>query len=166
MVLDITNNKRVDTGLLERIVGEVERMASNTTSMTDERSCSNQVCSVDSQVNICNESTNAEPEVRKSRKTEHLLEFLGKVLKQVCLHYYLFICFLMLPRPKFLQYMFLLKTEPIFQSRQFERSFPCLLVCCICLLIIVVSLALFPKKISCYDFEQLSFYILILLPHM
>lgn len=64
MVLDITNNKRIDAELLERIVAEVEIRASHTTpDMMDEDNCST--------------------EVGKSRETEHLVEFLGKVLQQV-----------------------------------------------------------------------------------
>ncbi|ONI20710.1 hypothetical protein PRUPE_2G030300 [Prunus persica] len=64
MVLDITNNKRIDAELLERIVAEVEIRASHTTpDMTDEDNCST--------------------EVGKSRETEHLVEFLGKVLQQI-----------------------------------------------------------------------------------
>ncbi|VVA28890.1 PREDICTED: tetratricopeptide repeat [Prunus dulcis] len=64
MVLDITNNKRIDAELLERIVAEVEIRASHTTpDMTDEDKCST--------------------EVGQSRETEHLVEFLGKVLQQI-----------------------------------------------------------------------------------
>ncbi|CAL8114489.1 unnamed protein product [Prunus armeniaca] len=64
MVLDITNNKRIDAELLERIVAEVEIRASHTTpDMTDEDNCST--------------------EVGKFRETEHLIEFLGKVLQQI-----------------------------------------------------------------------------------
>ncbi|PQQ16533.1 tetratricopeptide repeat protein 27 homolog [Prunus yedoensis var. nudiflora] len=64
MVLDITNNKRIDAELLERIVAEVEIRAAHTTpDMTDEDNCPT--------------------EVGKSRETEHLVEFLGKVLQQI-----------------------------------------------------------------------------------
>ncbi|KAG2398668.1 uncharacterized protein HKW66_Vig0088510 [Vigna angularis] len=68
MVLDITNYKRVDSELLERITGEVE-----------------QLCIVDS-------GAEYEMEVRgasvagRSRETEKLLVLLGKVLQQIVKH--------------------------------------------------------------------------------
>lgn len=71
-VLDLTNNKRIDAELLERIMTEVESMASLTNAaMTDEHNC------------LLNEMTKAESEVGKSREAEHLVEFLGKVLQQI-----------------------------------------------------------------------------------
>lgn len=71
-MLDLTNNKRIDAELLERIMTEVESMASLTNAaMTDEHNC------------LVNEMTKAESEVGKSREAEHLVEFLGKVLQQV-----------------------------------------------------------------------------------
>lgn len=73
MVLDLTNNKRIDAELLERIMTEVESMSSPTNSaMTD---------NVDN--TFVSGTTNTESEVGKSREAEHLVEFLGKVLQQV-----------------------------------------------------------------------------------
>ncbi|XP_061998164.1 uncharacterized protein LOC133715625 isoform X2 [Rosa rugosa] len=72
-VLDLTNNKRIDAELLERIMTEVESMASPTnSSMTD----------VEDNFLVCG-TTNAASEVGKSREAEHLVEFLGKVLQQI-----------------------------------------------------------------------------------
>ncbi|PRQ55100.1 putative tetratricopeptide-like helical domain-containing protein [Rosa chinensis] len=72
-VLDLTNNKRIDAELLERIMTEVESMASPTNSaMTD-----------DGDNFPVSGTTNAESDVGKSREAEHLVEFLGKVLQQV-----------------------------------------------------------------------------------
>ncbi|KAM5550824.1 hypothetical protein ABKV19_027262 [Rosa sericea] len=72
-VLDLTNNKRIDAELLERIMTEVESMASPTNSaMTD-----------DGDNFPVSGTTNAESDVGKSWEAEHLVEFLGKVLQQV-----------------------------------------------------------------------------------
>ncbi|PRQ55006.1 putative acetyltransferase A, auxiliary subunit [Rosa chinensis] len=72
-VLDLTNNKRIDAELLERIMTEVESVASPTNSaMTD-----------DGDNFPVSGTTNAESDVGKSREAEHLVEFLGKVLQQV-----------------------------------------------------------------------------------
>lgn len=84
MVLDMTNNKRVDAEFMERVVAEVERMSSNTTpAMMDENISANQECSLNSQINIWNGLSNAESEVAKSREIKHLVDFLGKVLQKV-----------------------------------------------------------------------------------
>ncbi|XP_050387564.1 uncharacterized protein LOC126803890 isoform X7 [Argentina anserina] len=72
MVLDLTNNKRIDTELLERIMTEVESMASHNSAMTDNK---HNV--------LINGTANAESEVGNSREAEHLVEFLGKVLQQI-----------------------------------------------------------------------------------
>ncbi|PRQ55074.1 putative 43kDa postsynaptic protein [Rosa chinensis] len=70
-VLDLTNNKRIDAELLERIMTEVESMASPTNSaMTDD----------EDNFLICG-TTNAASEVGKSREAEHLVEFLGKIVR-------------------------------------------------------------------------------------
>ncbi|PRQ55022.1 putative tetratricopeptide-like helical domain-containing protein [Rosa chinensis] len=74
-VLDLTNNKRIDAELLERIMTEVESMASPTnSSMTD-----------DEDNFLVSGTTNAASEVGKSREAEHLVEFLGKVIQQITL---------------------------------------------------------------------------------
>ncbi|TQD93794.1 hypothetical protein C1H46_020566 [Malus baccata] len=84
MVLDMTNNKRVDAEFMERVVAEVERMSSNMTpTMMDKNLSPNQECSVNSQINIWNGLSNAESEVAKSREIKHLVDFLGKVLQKV-----------------------------------------------------------------------------------
>ncbi|CAN6555577.1 unnamed protein product [Malus baccata var. baccata] len=84
MVLDMTNNKRVDAEFMERVVAEVERMSSNMTpAMMDKNLSPNQECSVNSQINIWNGLSNAESEVAKSREIKHLVDFLGKVLQKV-----------------------------------------------------------------------------------
>lgn len=59
----MTNNKRVDAELLERIMQEVERRASNSHSESHHRE--------------------ADLVVEKSRETDHMVELIGKVLRQV-----------------------------------------------------------------------------------
>lgn len=62
-VIDMTNNKRVDAELLERIMQEVERRASNSHSESHHRE--------------------ADLVVEKSRETDHMVELIGKVLRQI-----------------------------------------------------------------------------------
>ncbi|XP_022134957.1 tetratricopeptide repeat protein 27 homolog [Momordica charantia] len=62
-VIDMTNNNRVDVDLLERIMQEVERKASNSHSESHHRE--------------------ADLVVEKSRETDHLVELIGKILRQI-----------------------------------------------------------------------------------
>ncbi|CAK9329909.1 unnamed protein product [Citrullus colocynthis] len=62
-VIDMTNNKRVDAELLERIMQEVERRASNSHSESHHHE--------------------ADLVVEKSRETDHMVELIGKVLRQI-----------------------------------------------------------------------------------
>ncbi|KAA0032517.1 tetratricopeptide repeat protein 27-like protein [Cucumis melo var. makuwa] len=62
-VADMTNNKRVDAELLERIMQEVERRASNSHSESNYHE--------------------ADLAVEKSRETDHMVELIGKVLRQI-----------------------------------------------------------------------------------
>lgn len=86
MVLDMTNNKRVDTELLERITREVEKRLSTSNSAppvtTDNKPNTDQLCHVDS-------GSEHQEEVSRvsvagtARETEQLISLLGKVLQQV-----------------------------------------------------------------------------------
>ncbi|CAJ1975358.1 unnamed protein product [Sphenostylis stenocarpa] len=85
MILDITNNKRVDSELLERITGEVEKrlLACNMLPLvTGNKPKTDQLCIVDSgseyEKEICGASV-----AGRSRETEQLLFLLGKVLQQI-----------------------------------------------------------------------------------
>lgn len=62
-MIDITKNSRVDVELLERIMQEVERRASN--SHSEYYHCE------------------ADLTVDKSRETDHMVELIGKVFRQV-----------------------------------------------------------------------------------
>ncbi|KAM7267769.1 hypothetical protein ACFE04_009935 [Oxalis oulophora] len=77
MVLDITKNKQVDTGLLEKIMLEVEQRTS-----TEQCSLSSATSTSDSTLNFTQESENADM-IGRRRETEHLVDALGKVLKQI-----------------------------------------------------------------------------------
>ncbi|KAI9079748.1 hypothetical protein K1719_038369 [Acacia pycnantha] len=83
MVLDISNNKRVDTELLERIMREVERRVSTSQSVSpvtpnNEHSGHRD----DSESEIYDQASDGSPEGR-SRETEQLVLLLGKVLQQI-----------------------------------------------------------------------------------
>lgn len=87
MVLNMTNNKRIDTELLERIVLDLE----GRTSIIESESCrtthnlnrTNNTCAKDLPVESVHVSSPEESIMGRSRENEHLMEFLGKILQQV-----------------------------------------------------------------------------------
>ncbi|XVF24324.1 hypothetical protein REPUB_Repub13aG0118000 [Reevesia pubescens] len=83
MVLTITNNKRIDVELLDRIIQYFEESSSiSYSAVINGDNCANKVCE-DSHIGSVNELANAEQNVGKSREKEHLVEFLGKILQQI-----------------------------------------------------------------------------------
>ncbi|KAH9707093.1 TPR REGION domain-containing protein [Citrus sinensis] len=86
MVLNMTNNKRIDTELLERIVLDLE----GRTSIIESESCrtthnlnrTNNTCAKDLPVESVHVSSPEESIMGRSRENEHLMEFLGKILQQ------------------------------------------------------------------------------------
>ncbi|TKY73746.1 Tetratricopeptide repeat protein 27-like [Spatholobus suberectus] len=85
MILDMTNNKRVDTELLERITREVEKRLSTSNVpplVTDNKPKTDQVCIVDAGSED-QEQVSGASVAGRSRETEQLLLFLGKVLQQI-----------------------------------------------------------------------------------
>ncbi|KAK9191297.1 hypothetical protein WN943_019909 [Citrus x changshan-huyou] len=86
MVLNMTNNKRIDTELLERIVLDLE----GRTSIIESESCrtthnlnrTNNTCAKDLPVESVYVSSPEESIMGRSRENEHLMEFLGKILQQ------------------------------------------------------------------------------------
>lgn len=94
MVLDLTNNKRVDTQLLERITRELENRLSTSNSVppvtTDN---TNHFCSVDSGSEH-QEQVSGVSIAGRSRENEQLMSLLGKVLQQVHRHSSIRILFL------------------------------------------------------------------------
>ncbi|GAY66000.1 hypothetical protein CUMW_245340 [Citrus unshiu] len=85
MVLNMTNNKRIDTELLERIVLDLE----GRTSIIESESCrtthnlnrTNNTCAKDLPVESVHVSSPEESIMGRSRENEHLMEFLGKILQ-------------------------------------------------------------------------------------
>ncbi|PON61878.1 N-terminal acetyltransferase A, auxiliary subunit [Parasponia andersonii] len=84
MVLETTGNKRVECELLERIMTEVEKKISGSSSSTRIEDPSNQVCLDDSSMAPENESS-VESGNNRSRETEQLVDFFGKVLQRAVL---------------------------------------------------------------------------------
>lgn len=84
----MTRNKRIDAEILKRIMIEVERRASTDHSRspmtTNDDNCADQSCTDDCGVDGLNESRHADSGLGRSRETEYLVEFLGKVLRRVC----------------------------------------------------------------------------------
>lgn len=85
MILNMSNNKRVDCELLERITKEVEKRLSTSNVpplITDNKPKTDQFCIVDpgseNQEQVSGASVTG-----RSRETEQLLLLLGKVLQQV-----------------------------------------------------------------------------------
>lgn len=93
-VLDLTKNKKYDAGLLERMIIEIERrvLASRCHSpvASDQDDCTNHIHS-DYDVNCVADLASSEVDSARKLETDHLLEVLGKILKQV---YFLFLCLL------------------------------------------------------------------------
>lgn len=88
MVLDLTDNKRVDVELLERLIVEIERkLSSMTFSSSAETECSSDASKSNSASPLATTSSHLgflESEITSARDTQFLLESLGKVLQQVC----------------------------------------------------------------------------------
>lgn len=86
MVLDLTNNKRVDTELLERITREVENRLPTSNYVhpvtTDNERDTDQCCVGDSGSELTEQGSGVSVSGR-SRETEQLISLLGKVLQQV-----------------------------------------------------------------------------------
>lgn len=98
MVLNLTSYKRIDAELLEKIMQHLEDRASikhskSLTAANINNNC-NQACPSDATVKSVNESSYEESTEKTSRETEHLIEFLGKILQQVCKYFrdHLFVC--------------------------------------------------------------------------
>ncbi|KAG8502942.1 hypothetical protein CXB51_000730 [Gossypium anomalum] len=83
MVLNMTNNKRIDVELLEKIMQYLEeRTSARLPAVTNDDDPPSQTSS-DSIPCSVNPSANAEKNAGRLRENEHLLEFLGKILQQV-----------------------------------------------------------------------------------
>ncbi|KAE9608627.1 putative 43kDa postsynaptic protein [Lupinus albus] len=89
MVLDLSNNKRVDAELLEKITREVEGRLPTTNSLgpltTDNESNTDQCCVADSGSEHAKQGSGVSVSGR-SRETEQLISLLGKVLQQIVKH--------------------------------------------------------------------------------
>lgn len=87
MVLNLTNNKRIDAELLERIMLDLEERVlvrhSELSAANDDST--EQGVSADSPLESINGSIHDESTMGRSRP-EHLMELLGKILHQVCNH--------------------------------------------------------------------------------
>lgn len=88
MVLDLTNNKRIDSGLLERLTLEMEKRTSATHPVSSEAAhdnhCAASASPSDSNAIHVGNSLSSESQDGISRETENLVETLGKVLQKVC----------------------------------------------------------------------------------
>ncbi|KAB2096308.1 hypothetical protein ES319_A01G100300v1 [Gossypium barbadense] len=83
MVLNMTNNKRIDVELLEKIMQYLEeRTSARLPAITNDDDLPSQTSS-DSIPCSVNPSANAEKNAGRLRENEHLLEFLGKILQQI-----------------------------------------------------------------------------------
>lgn len=89
MVLDMTNNKRIDAELLEKLMLEMEMRTSTTTSLPSTLvEDPNSIChrspgdSIGDSVDV---SGHSESQMAGSRETEQLMNLFGKVLQQVCM---------------------------------------------------------------------------------
>ncbi|KAH9707141.1 TPR REGION domain-containing protein [Citrus sinensis] len=86
MVLNITNNKRIDTELLERIVlnleGRTSVIESDSCRTTHNVNSTNNTCAKDLHVESVHVSSLEGSIMGRSQENEHLMEFLWKILQQ------------------------------------------------------------------------------------
>ncbi|KAK7410960.1 hypothetical protein VNO78_02233 [Psophocarpus tetragonolobus] len=82
MILDMTNNKRVDSELLERIIKEVEKQLSTSNVISDNKPKTDQFRLLDSGSEY-QEQVSGGSVAGRSRETEQLLLLLKKVLQQI-----------------------------------------------------------------------------------
>lgn len=85
MILDLTQNKRVDTDLLDRVMTEIESRVSKpivSPSTSNDPDCSIQDNICDSSKSSLAEPIHKDHKLELSRETRTLIEFLGKVLQQ------------------------------------------------------------------------------------
>uniref|UniRef100_A0A5B6YRK2 Uncharacterized protein n=1 Tax=Davidia involucrata TaxID=16924 RepID=A0A5B6YRK2_DAVIN len=85
-VLDMTSNKRIDAELLERMMLEIEGQALTRPQShvaINDRNNTNQIGLADSDANCANEPTDSEVGLAKARETDHLVELLGNILRQI-----------------------------------------------------------------------------------
>lgn len=78
-VLDMTGNKRIDVGLLERLMLVIEEQSLNSKSSVTSSSGNY----THDDVNPVKESTGLEKDFARKRENEYLIQFLGKILQQV-----------------------------------------------------------------------------------
>lgn len=85
-VLELTNNRKFNVGLLEKIILEIEqRSTSNQIQSSlgnNGYACNNNIQS-DSDVNSVADVSSSEIDMARTRETNYLMEVLGKLLKQV-----------------------------------------------------------------------------------
>lgn len=74
MVLELTNNKRIDATLLESVMVEIEKSASVQQTTTGQPT------------DFMEETTSTESLAFSSRETENLLELIGKILQRVLIY--------------------------------------------------------------------------------
>ena len=100
MVLELTNNKRIDSELLERITLEMEKRTSTRQPVSSDKktrqpvsseganndSCTGSAHPSDPNVIHVGDSTSSDSGMGISRENENLVEVLGKVLQKVCEH--------------------------------------------------------------------------------
>ncbi|KAK2965676.1 hypothetical protein RJ640_029941, partial [Escallonia rubra] len=85
-VLNLTDSKRVDAELIERMMQEVEKRALSShpesALATSNYDCSDQI-HVNSNIDWVGKSTSLDVELSRARQTENLVEWLGKILQQI-----------------------------------------------------------------------------------
>ncbi|KAK3030875.1 hypothetical protein RJ639_037225, partial [Escallonia herrerae] len=85
-VLNLTDSKRVDAELIERMMQEVEKRALSShpesALATNNYDCSDQI-HVNSNIDWVGKSTSLDVDLSRTRQTENLMEWLGKILQQI-----------------------------------------------------------------------------------
>ncbi|KAA8522634.1 hypothetical protein F0562_013005 [Nyssa sinensis] len=85
-VLDMTSNKRIDAEFLERMMLEIEGQTLTRPQShlaINDHNNTNQIDLADSDANCANEPRDSEVGLAKARETDHLVELLGNILRQI-----------------------------------------------------------------------------------
>ncbi|WOG90974.1 hypothetical protein DCAR_0310221 [Daucus carota subsp. sativus] len=82
-ILELTNNRKFNVGLLENIFLEIEQRSTSSQSQSSKGNNEYTCNQGDSNVNSVADNSSSENDMAKTRETNYLIEVLGKLLKQI-----------------------------------------------------------------------------------
>ena len=82
-ILELSNNRKFNVGLLENIFLEIEQRSTSSQSQSSKGNNEYTCNQGDSNVNSVADNSSSENDMARTRETNYLIEVLGKLLKQV-----------------------------------------------------------------------------------